>query len=155
VKRKFIFNFAQKLNTMTWFIIIVVLIVIAVVSQSNKNQENPSRKSVWNDNTGCVRDHFLQKKQSEISHISLENIDFVEQLYGVDMSNPDFDDIVSIQCEDDEVMEELENKIANFEVCSKEDLHYWYEMEGKDMKIYTDKYLKKRFRQKMKDEDFI
>ena len=127
---------------MIWVIIIVVLIIV-VVAQANNSKKSSS---------GCSGSITTLCRTP---HISSEDIDFVEQLYDVDISNPDFDEIGSIQYEDDEVMEELERKIANFEICSKEDLRYWYELEGKDMKIYTDKYLKKRFRQKIKEEDFI
>jgi hypothetical protein len=122
--------------------IFVGIVIIIIIVESNKPK--PIKANTDFPKVSYTTNNFYNT-----------DFDFVERLYDIEISNPDFHDIALIQYEDDEIMERLEEKIADFKIISKEDLYFWYETEEKWHKTYTDKYLKRRFRRKMQEEYFI
>jgi hypothetical protein len=66
-----------------------------------------------------------------------------------------YDHIYEIRSEDDEFMAIFEEKISDFKFENKCDFDAWYENEVEPNKIYTDKYLVRRMRKRMEEEDII
>ena len=125
-----------------WWIIILVIIVLSVIAANSGKNE--------------VKTH--EQKVSEVINSMYdsdygEDIAFVEEIYNVDIDDPDYYDIDEIRAEDDDNMLDLSTKFVLEEIVLDEDIQEWYE-EIKELREHKVKYLKMRIKDMVKKEGF-
>jgi hypothetical protein len=127
-------------DSKSFFILLGILVFLVILLALFGKKESPATKpTIWTPATPS--ETFYTK-----------DFDYEDRLYDVSSSSPDSDEIYSIRYEDNEFMETFEEKISSFEFANEDDFDFWYENEVEPNKIYTDKYLRKRMRRRMKEE---
>lgn len=101
-----------------------------------------------------TNDGIYDSKDADLNEFE-EIEELVLDIYDIDEDDDDFFDIEDIEEEDNDVMEDLNNRLLTGKIKNSKDLHDWYENEVKPYRTYKVKYLKKRISYRAQISDLI